>query len=225
MFCRTGLLAVYLIGCLTSPMRAQQPTARDSREAAPLPAVAGFPPMAEIELTLAEWSTRPGDAGGDPLEELVGSGQEVAERVAVLEKARKLTVVERFRLTTVEGTKSMLQSQERVPVTTSVTQRKSGVGRNTVDKNVGTQLMLTMAKGPPDTVRMELSFEKTRLITDAKAPPLAEMATGEKVLATTVATLTIQTAVRVVRGQTTAVAGHSSDARHYVLLVSARAEN
>jgi type II secretory pathway component GspD/PulD (secretin) len=211
-----------MIGCLTFHASAQQPAREQSSDAK---AVAHMPAMAELELTLAEWTTKPLEADSDATEELLGSSEEVAQRLAALEQSRKLTVVERYRLTTVEGAKAILQSRERVPVTVGVTLGRSGTIRNIVDKVVGTQLMLTLAKGTPNTIQMELSFEKSRLVTDPQAPPLAETAQGEKILATSVATLTIQTAVRVARGKTAAVAGHSSDGRHYVLLVSALGEN
>lgn len=201
-------LCLLAVTCLVPRALSQQPES--------------LPQIIEIELLLAEWATAPSEAGDELRNELSGSSDQVAERVAAMEKARKLSVVERFRLTTVEGSKALAQSNERVPLTRGVTIGQFGTTRQVMDKNVGTLIKITTSKGTPEAIQMELSFEKSRLFTPPDAPPLAETKQGEKIPAMAVATLTIQTAVRVASGKTAALAGHSSDGKHYVLLVSAR---
>src|SRR5688572_20979533 len=141
---RYALVAMCLVlGAARSAPRAQGQEAPPAKDAEQAPPSSTWPAIIEIELLLAEWATVPPEAGKETPNELSGSSDEVAQRVAALEKARKLTVLERFRLTTLEGSKAYMQWGESVPVTRGVTIGNFGTTRNVVDQHVGTIVMVT----------------------------------------------------------------------------------
>jgi type II secretory pathway component GspD/PulD (secretin) len=170
---------------------------------------------------LAEWTTSPPEAGKETRNELSGDSEQVAERLEALRKANKLAVVERFRLMALNGSKAQTSSGTTTPVTQGVSMSSFGVARNVIDRHVGTFLRVVPEVAAPGTIQLDLAFERSKLVTSPDAPVWVAPNQGEKVAARGETTFTAVTVLRVDSGHTAAIAGHSSDGRHQLLLVSA----
>ncbi len=177
-------------------------------------------PLVEIQVLVAEWKTAPPEAGRETLNELSGDSHAVAERVAALRKANRLAVLERFRLMALDGAQARSSSNEAVPITDGVAMSPQGVIRLAVPRNVGTFLRVRPKVAQPDAIQLGFEFEQSKL---ADAPDAIWVASdqGQRIAATKMTTFLVVTALRIRSGQTAAVAGHSNDGRHLLLLVTA----
>lgn len=203
-----------------APMLEQQtPTAKEAEA----PQASTLPAVIEVELVLVQWATNPPEAGKETPNELSGSIDEVQQRLSALQKARKLTVLDRFRLTTLDGKQAMVQSGASMPMTQGVTISPYGTTRNVVDQHVGTIVMVKPEVVARETIQMELGFGKSTIATRPDAPLWVETKQGEKIAATGTAGIDLQTVLRVASGKTTVVTRHSRDGRHHLLIVSATA--
>ena len=195
-------------------------------EGAPKPKSHEVPPVVEIELVQAEWSS----PGTDSAADLSGEADKVAQLVATLEKQGKLSVVQRFRLTTVDEQVASAQLGENRPQVTGVSTvggRGGGFGgaanpgmmSSISYRSIGTMLRVTPSVRGGDTVVLDVQFEHSGVATPPNAPVLAEPPMGDKIRAESTTTLMLHSALRIANGQTAVLAGHTAnDQRQFVLV-------
>lgn len=225
------ILSLSLLAASASSLVAQTegPPSRREREARKPIDAKEVLAIVEVECVLAEWKApAEGGAKAGPVD-LSGPTAEVSERVARLEKQGALSVVQRIRLTALDGHAAYIQTGERRPrVTgaTSMAERGGFGGRVSTSvsyNNVGTLISVTPHVHAEGGITLELQVEKSgsRIRTDS--PVLVESPGGEKVRADSVETLTLQTVVRVPNGQTAIAGGASDPEEQYLVLVTATA--
>ena len=194
-------------------------------EGAPKPKSTEVPPVVEIELIQAEWSS----PGTDSAADLSGEADKVAQLVATLEKQGKLSVVQRFRLTTVDEQAASAQLGENRPQVTGVSTAggrggfggaaNPGMMSSISYRSIGTMLRVTPSVRGGDTVVLDVQFEHSGVATPPNAPVLAEPPMGDKIRAESTTTLQLHSALRIANGQTAVLAGHTAnDQRQFVLV-------
>jgi type II secretory pathway component GspD/PulD (secretin) len=197
----------------------------------------------EIEVVLAEWrsgAAAPEETGGD----LSGPTDKIVERVKALEKAGKLAVNKRFRLTTVDNQKAMAQVGAQVPRVTGVTRvggfggrRGGGEGfggeggtgglggggfaSSISYNNVGT-LVSVQPRVVGESVVMEIKISSSDVATRPDGPVLGANPAGEPIRADHQNTLTIETIGRIASGNTILLGGIAGNDDRQVVLVSAK---
>ncbi len=214
---RAVVLALLVIGSAnvalgqeSGPQRGEPRPARSSE-----PTKTGE--MIDVEVVLVEWNQ-----AVNPAESLSGSGKAVAERIAALEKAGKLTVNKRFRMTAYENLQSMIQLGERRARVTSMQVAAGGRTMNQVQfENVG-MLLSVQPTIIDEKIAMQINFEQSAPKKRDDAPVIGENADGEKVRSESMGTLTVQTTVSLKSGDTVVVGGVSEGATQQILLVTAR---
>jgi hypothetical protein len=156
-----------------------------------------------IEVTIAQWRTKPGKAGEA---QIAPSLKEVD--LAALEKSGELRIKEQIHLTTLDQQKAFFQRGESVPVITGMNAPSRGgtfFRRSVNYRQVGTMVTVTprIAKG---RIIVEAKIERSS-IREEDTAVIAKADDGEETHASAMVTGTAQTTVAVESGKTVIVGG------------------
>jgi type II secretory pathway component GspD/PulD (secretin) len=172
----------------------------------------------EVEVTLAEWLS----GGNEAAASLSGDTAEIAERVAALEKQGKLSIVQRFRLTTVDGQSAVAQQGENRPRVTSVAMTSRGGPQNSLQYQQIGSLVSVDPTVTDDSILLKLTVERSGIVTRPDAAILAEPPMGDKIRAESTTTLRLQSTLQLTSGQTRLLAGISGNDERTAVLISAK---
>jgi type II secretory pathway component GspD/PulD (secretin) len=196
----------------------------------------------EIEVVLAEWQSKPsGDSArseeSPPAEaandvNLTGPTEVIIERVKALEKAGKLAVMKRFRMTTVDGVMAESQIGEQRPMVASVARGGrggfGGAGAGVNVSSINYVSLGTRVSVEPRVIRagetavLKIAISHSGSSTRSDAPVLGEDNDGGKIRAESQTTLNLQTSARVANGSTILLGGTAGNDERQVVLVSVK---
>lgn len=159
-----------------------------------------------IEVTIAQWRTKPGKEG----EARTAPALDGIDLPA-LEKSGELRVKERIRLTTLDQQKAFFQRGESVPIVTGVSATARGGGgsfgpqRSINYQQIGTMVIVTprIAK---DRIIVEAKIDRSS-VESGDGPLLAKGEDGTETRAPNLMTGTTQTTVTLEAGKTVVVGG------------------
>jgi general secretion pathway protein D len=147
---------------------------------------------------------------------LSASSESVSVLIRALQENRKLEVLSRPQIMTLDNQAAFVQVGSRVPRVQGVTINNTGQVNNVVDVNVGLILGVTPRISPDGLVVMELDTEKSALGPEAEGVPISVSVTGEVVRQPVINTTTAQTTVSAMNGQTVVLAGLITKAKAQV---------
>lgn len=138
---------------------------------------------------------------------LSASSESVSMLLRALQETRRLDVLSRPQVMTLDNQAAFVQVGSRVPRVTGVTVATTGQTNNVVDVNVGLILGVTPRISPDGLVVMEIDAEKSALGSEADGVPISVSATGEVVRQPVINTTTAQTTISAMSGQTVVLGG------------------
>jgi Flp pilus assembly secretin CpaC len=139
---------------------------------------------------------------------LSASSDSVSLLIRALKECRRLEVLSRPQIMTLDNQPAFIQIGQRVPRVQSVTQQAvGGQIANVLDTNVGIILGVTPRISPDGLVVMEIDAERSRLGPEAEGVPISTSPTGEVVRQPLIDTITAQTTVSAANGQTVVLGG------------------
>lgn len=144
---------------------------------------------------------------------LSASSDSVSVLLRALQETRRLDVLSRPQVMTLDNQAAFVQVGSRVPRVTGVTVAVTGQTNNVVDVNVGLILGVTPRISPDGLVVMEIDAEKSALGSEADGVPISVSSTGEVVRQPVINTTTAQTTVSAMSGQTVVLGGLISKAK------------
>ncbi|MGC3967663.1 MAG: secretin N-terminal domain-containing protein [Pirellulales bacterium] len=138
---------------------------------------------------------------------LSASSESVSVLIRALQESRRLDVLSRPQVMTLDNQAAFVQVGSRVPRVQGVTINTTGQVNNVVDVNVGLILGVTPRISPDGLVVMEIDAEKSALGPELEGVPISVSATGEVVRQPLINTTTAQTTVSAMDGQTVVLGG------------------
>ena len=138
---------------------------------------------------------------------LSASSEAVSVLIRALKEARRLDVLSRPQVMTLDNQPAFVQVGSRVPRVQGVTVNQSGQVSNVTDVNVGLILGVTPRISPDGIVVMEVDAERSAVGPEDEGVPISVSATGEVVRQPLINTTTAQTTVSAVSGQTVVLGG------------------
>jgi len=147
---------------------------------------------------------------------LSASSESVSLLVRALQESRRLDVLSRPQVMTLDNQAAFVQVGSRVPRVQGVTINVQGQVNNVVDVNVGLILGVTPRISPDGLVVMEIDAEKSALGPEAEGVPISVSTTGEVVRQPVINTTTAQTTVSAMNGQTVVLGGLITKAKSQV---------
>lgn len=138
---------------------------------------------------------------------LSASSESVSVLIRALQESRRLDVLSRPQVMTLDNQPAFVQVGSRVPRVQGVTINQTGQVNNVVDVNVGLILGVTPRISPDGLVVMEIDAEKSALGPEIEGVPISVSATGEVVRQPLINTTTAQTTVSAMNGQTVVLGG------------------
>jgi general secretion pathway protein D len=135
------------------------------------------------------------------------SSESVSVLIRALSESRRLDVLSRPQVMTLDNQPAFIQVGSRVPRVRGVTTNEVGQTANVVDENVGLILGVTPRISPDGLVVMEIDAEKSALGPESEGVPISISATGEVVRQPVINTTTASTTVSAVSGQTVVLGG------------------
>lgn len=147
---------------------------------------------------------------------LSASSESVSVLIRALQESRRLDVLSRPQVMTLDNQAAFVQVGSRVPRVQGVTVNQTGQVNNVVDVNVGLILGVTPRISPDGLVVMEIDAEKSALGPEAEGVPISVSTTGEVVRQPVINTTTAQTTVSAMNGQTVVLGGLITKAKSQV---------
>lgn len=138
---------------------------------------------------------------------LSASSESVSVLIRALQESRRLDVLSRPQVMTLDNQAAFVQVGSRVPRVQGVTVNVTGQVNNVVDVNVGLILGVTPRISPDGLVVMEIDAEKSALGPEAEGVPISVSTTGDVVRQPVINTTTAQTTVSAMNGQTVVLGG------------------
>jgi len=138
---------------------------------------------------------------------LSASSESVNILIRALRQTRRLRVLSRPQVMTLDNQPAFIQVGERVPRITSTQITQNAVINSVELENVGLILGVTPRVSPDGTVVMEVDAEKSALGPIADGIPVSILDTGEIVRSPVIDTTTAQTTVSATDGQTIVIGG------------------
>jgi type II secretion system protein D len=138
---------------------------------------------------------------------LSASSESVSILIRALKECRRLDVLSRPQIMTLDNQSAFIQVGSRVPRVTGVTVTEVGQTNNVIDENVGLILGVTPRISPDGLVVMLIDAERSALGPEAEGVPVSISATGEVVRQPVINTTTASTTVAAVSGQTIVLGG------------------
>jgi general secretion pathway protein D len=138
---------------------------------------------------------------------LSASSESVSVLIRALQESRRLDVLSRPQVMTLDNQAAFVQVGARVPRVQGVTINATGQVNNVVDVNVGLILGVTPRISPDGLVVMEIDAEKSALGPEAEGVPISIAANGDVVRQPVINTTTAQTTISAMNGQTVVLGG------------------
>jgi type II secretion system protein D len=138
---------------------------------------------------------------------LSASSESVSVLVRALKECRRLDVLSRPQIMTLDNQPAFIQVGQRVPRITGTQINETGQVNQVTLENVGLILGVTPRISPDGLVVMEIDAEKSELGPEAEGIPISISATGEVIRSPRINTTTAQTTVAAVSGQTIILGG------------------
>lgn len=138
---------------------------------------------------------------------LSASSDAVSMLVRALKECRRLDVLSRPQVMTLDNQPAFIQVGSRVPRVRGVQTNQTGQTSNVIDENVGLILAVTPRVTPDNLVVMEIDAEKSALGPEAEGVPISISATGDVVRQPVINTTTAQTTISATTGQTVVLGG------------------
>lgn len=135
------------------------------------------------------------------------SSEGVSVLIRALQEKRRLEVLSRPQVMTLDNQAAFVQVGERVPRITNVNVTTVGQVNQTTLENVGIILKVIPRISPDGLVVMEIDAEKSELGSEADGIPISIMTNGQVIRSPRIATTIAQTTVSAVSGQTVVLGG------------------
>ncbi len=138
---------------------------------------------------------------------LSASSESVSVLVRALQQSRRLQVISRPQVQTLDNQPAFVQVGARVPRITSSQLTVNGTINNTVLENVGIILGVTPRTAPDGMIVMEIDAEKSELGPEAEGIPISINSNGDVIRSPQIRIATAQTTVSARSGQTVIIGG------------------
>lgn len=138
---------------------------------------------------------------------LSASSESVSVLVRALQQSRRLQVISRPQVQTLDNQPAFVQVGARVPRITSSQLTVNGTINNTVLENVGVILGVTPRTAPDGMIVMEIDAEKSELGPEAEGIPISINSNGDVIRSPQIRIATAQTTVSARSGQTVIIGG------------------
>lgn len=138
---------------------------------------------------------------------LSGTSESINILIRALKECRRLDVLSRPQVMTMDNQPAFIQVGSRVPRVRGVQTNQTGQTSNVIDENVGLILAVTPRVAPDNLVVMEIDAEKSALGPEAEGVPISISATGDVVRQPVINTTTAQTTISATTGQTVVLGG------------------
>lgn len=138
---------------------------------------------------------------------LSASSENVSFLLRALKECRRLDVLSRPQVMTLDNQPAFIQVGQRVPRITGSTTNQTGQTNSTVLENVGLILGVTPRISPDNLVVMEVDAERSEVGPEAEGIPISISATGQVIRSPRINTTTAQTTVSALTGQTVVLGG------------------
>ena len=135
------------------------------------------------------------------------SSESVSVLIRALKDCRRLEVLSRPQVMTLDNQPAFIQVGQRVPRITGTQVNQTGQVNNITLENVGLILGVTPRISPDGLVVMEIDAEKSELGPEAEGIPVSISATGQVIRSPRINTTTAQTTVSAASGQTVVLGG------------------
>lgn len=147
--------------------------------------------------------------------------QAIDERLGKLSKQRRLEVLSRPQLVTLDNQPASIHVGNREPMVRSSQQGRSGPVQQIEYVEVGQRVSVTPRVEPDGWITMKIEVQISQLAPPDASPAEPDAAQGPTIHASRVVTITAQSTVRVADGRTVVLAGltSKSDARDEELLI------
>lgn len=138
---------------------------------------------------------------------LSASSESVSALIRALKESRKLKVLSRPQVMTLDNQPAFVQVGERVPRVTGTQTNEAGQTNTITLENVGLILGVTPRISPDDLIVMELDAERSAVGPLADGIPISIAPNGDAILSPRINTITAQTTVSALNGQTIVLGG------------------
>jgi general secretion pathway protein D len=135
------------------------------------------------------------------------SSESVSVLIRALKDCRRLEVLSRPQVMTLDNQPAFIQVGQRVPRITSTQVTQTGIVNSVTLDNVGLILGVTPRISPDGLVVMEIDAEKSEVGPEAEGIPVSILATGQVIRSPRINTATAQTTVSALTGQTVVLGG------------------
>jgi len=135
------------------------------------------------------------------------SSQSVSVLMRALQESRRLEILSRPQIRTLDNQPAFIQVGQRVPRIVGSTVNQAGQSNSVVLENVGLILGVTPRISPDGTVVMEVDAERSGLGPEAEGVPVSVSPTGEIIRSPRVDTTTAQATVSAASGETIILGG------------------
>jgi len=147
---------------------------------------------------------------------LSAQSSSVSVLIRALKENRKLRVLSRPQIMTLDNQPAFIQVGERVPRVTGTATNQTGQTNTVTLENVGLILGVTPRISPDGLVVMELDAEKSALGAEADGIPISISAQGQIIRSPIINTTTAQTTVSALSGQTILLGGLITETKREV---------
>ncbi|MFT5299397.1 MAG: general secretion pathway protein D [Mariniblastus sp.] len=138
---------------------------------------------------------------------LSASSQNVSILVRALQESRRIEILSRPQIRTLDNQPAFIQVGQRVPRITGSTVNQNGQSNSVTNENVGLILGVTPRIGPDGNVIMEIDAEKSNLGSEQDGIPVAVSNDGTVIRSPRVDTTTAQATVSAADGETIVLGG------------------
>ncbi|HRE99094.1 MAG TPA: secretin N-terminal domain-containing protein [Pirellulaceae bacterium] len=138
---------------------------------------------------------------------LSASSQNVSVLIRALQESRRLEVLSRPQVRTLDNQPAFIQIGQRVPRIAESTTNQNGQSNQVVLENVGLIMAVTPRIGPDGTVVMEIDAEKSALGPELEGIPVSVSNQGTVIRAPRIDTTTAQATVSAADGETIILGG------------------
>jgi type II secretion system protein D len=138
---------------------------------------------------------------------LSASSESVSVLIRALKECRRLDVLSRPQIMTLDNQPAFIQVGQRVPRIVGTTVNQTAQVNNITLENVGLILGVTPRISPEGLIVMEIDAEKSEVGPEAEGIPVSISATGQVIRSPRINTITAQTTVSAANGQTIVLGG------------------
>lgn len=138
---------------------------------------------------------------------LTASSESVSVLIRALKECRKLEVLSRPQVMTLDNQPAFIQVGQRVPRIVGTTVNQTAQVNNITLENVGLIMGVTPRISPEGLIVMEIDAEKSEVGPEAEGIPVSISATGQVIRSPRINTITAQTTVSAANGQTIVLGG------------------